>query len=389
MRRQAGIGWHRNVETVRGELQRMGCSQVAGTDNGIPAALVRCGCGRHSLAGVESGVKPSTQVKLLAAAISWHLAGPNKDARLRYIVASPEGDLPKLSAAFQLLTRDPKIPVDITIGSDPLSAERMPFPEKKKWVKALNTRARLTVPDTLRGLTETERDFRWYRALTGKTWSGRLRGLEICTADAPDKITFNVGREGKGGQISKQRDAFGRALKDRKLIACTIEESRQNLARLWNDAELEKESATAEHAFEFQILAGKIAVAIDDIPLVPVEPNVPYQFPAQWWPGRQKRHIDALMKNGAVPWVAELKVGRSQGNYYREGIVQAALYRGFIRAADWLNPWFKAKDLDRSQCAAVLVIPELRGGQKERLGQELDDLARIFDVRVVKVKWPP
>jgi hypothetical protein len=64
---------------------------------------------------------------------------------------------------------------------------------------------------------------------------------------------------------------------------------------------------------------------------------------------------------GAVPWVVELKVGDSQGEVYRNGIIQTALYRQYILRSPGLDPWFEQKQLNRLKCRAALVIPPLRG----------------------------
>jgi hypothetical protein len=349
--------------------------------------LVRCGCQRHAIAGVEADVPKSDQVKLLASAISWHLGRPQSAEELHYIVASQGAELPEHSAAFQLLAPYLKrIPIRIEIGSRLLPTTPVSFPEKKVWVDALNERAGVILPDSLRDLAAGRPAFRWYRALTEKAWSGRLRGLEICTSDAAGRVVFEVGQAGQGKPDSDLRAAFLNAM---RLRDPGVEESREIIARLCSDADLAKLSSHSEHALEFQVLAGQIAIPIGGVSLVPVEREVPCQFPALWWPRDRKRHIDALMRCGKVPWVAELKVSTGgQGKYYREGIVQAALYREFIRAADWMEAWFRSRDLDRSQCAAVVVIPKLRGGQQERLRRNLKDLAAIFDVHLVELAWP-
>jgi hypothetical protein len=274
-----------------------------------------------------------------------------------------------------------KIPVQIKIGSHALPENRVVFREKREWVKALNVRTSLSVPEALRDLAAGHSEFRWYQALTQKTWSGRLRGLEICKANAAGStITFKVGQAKQDRADSELRTAFLHALTRPDPMRCGLEESRKIIARL---------CSVSEHGLEFQVLSGEIPVPINSVTLVPVERNVPCQFPALWWPGDRRRHIDALMRDGRVPWVAELKVASSgQGNNYWEGVVQAALYRAFIKSADWLEDWFKSRDLDRSRCAAALVVPKLQGKDEHERRAELNAVARIFDVKVVEVRWP-
>jgi hypothetical protein len=376
-------------------MEELGCTPDVHSDKirSLPSSLIRCGCGRHAVAGVEAGVGTGAQIKRLAAAISWHLDGPNKNGPLRYVVASPKEQLPAHAAAFHLLARYlEKIPVQVQLGDQDLPLKDVLFREKTDWTEALIARTQLKLPDPLRAIAAGRPSFRWYRALTGSTWSGRLQGLEICWADAVSGIvTFGVGQARQDKADSKLRTLFLRALGRLDPVVAGMDESREILFLLCSDTEFAKALSETEHAFESQILAGQVDVLIDGDPLIPVEPEIPFQFPALWWPDDRKRHIDALMRRDDVPWVAELKVrSGGQGNYYREGIIQAALYREFIRAAAWLEGWFSSKGLVRTKCEAVLVIPKLRGKEErsEKLRRELDALENIFKVRVNEVPWP-
>ncbi|MFD0205474.1 MULTISPECIES: hypothetical protein [Saccharothrix] len=73
------------------------------------------------------------------------------------------------------------------------------------------------------------------------------------------------------------------------------------------------------------------------------------------------RYLDALMRQGKVPWAVEMKVrgARGVGGYYRHAVGQAVLYRHWIRSATALDPWFTRQGLDRTAARAAVVVPAL------------------------------
>ena len=88
-----------------------------------------------------------------------------------------------------------------------------------------------------------------------------------------------------------------------------------------------------------------------------------------------------MARRGAVPWVVELKVGSDQGEYYRDGVVQAALYREFVLRSPGLDRWFEHHRLNRSQCRAALLIPPLKGRRAAKLRT---DVSTLFGVELIE-----
>lgn len=86
------------------------------------------------------------------------------------------------------------------------------------------------------------------------------------------------------------------------------------------------------------------------------------QFPTCWaHTASNARYLDALMRQGNVPWAVEMKARGSGGvaRYYRHAVGKAVLYRHFIRSAAPLEPWFARRGLDRTAVRAAVVPPFL------------------------------
>ena len=84
--------------------------------------------------------------------------------------------------------------------------------------------------------------------------------------------------------------------------------------------------------FDMRVPRGGVPVRVGDVVLEPIVGDAPFQFPTLWSTRGRPRYVDVLMRDGAVPYVVELKVGTaSVGQYYRHAITRAALYREFIR----------------------------------------------------------
>ena len=81
-----------------------------------------------------------------------------------------------------------------------------------------------------------------------------------------------------------------------------------------------------------------------------------------------------------------MKVQPSSGGlrqYYRHSIVQAVLYREFIKRSRPLEPWFAGQGLRQSLCRSAVVAPSL-----SRSPQTLTALQRLcdaFDVTLIQV----
>jgi hypothetical protein len=83
----------------------------------------------------------------------------------------------------------------------------------------------------------------------------------------------------------------------------------------------------------------------------------------------------------------ELKLAQSQGEYYLDGVIQAALYRAFIRGATSLAPYFEHYDVDLTLAEAALVVPAFAGPQAAHLRSVLRLAAQDLAVRVIEL--PP
>lgn len=105
------------------------------------------------------------------------------------------------------------------------------------------------------------------------------------------------------------------------------------------------------------------------------------QFPTLWTdqPKGRAKYLDAMVRRDTTPIAIELKVAtQGQGRYYRRSLVQAVLYRHFIRNAPGLEPWFRAAGLDRSAAqAAIGIPPPIRW--TNRFDRDLDLLRSVAD----------
>ena len=77
--------------------------------------------------------------------------------------------------------------------------------------------------------------------------------------------------------------------------------------------------------------------------------------------------------------------GAGVGQYYRHAVAQAVLYREFIRKAEPLHPWFKARGLDRRGCQAAVVVPRLTNPRHEQWRDHVTGLCEAFEVEFVEV----
>ena len=96
--------------------------------------------------------------------------------------------------------------------------------------------------------------------------------------------------------------------------------------------------------------------------------EVPFQFPAKWWPDDSGRHIDVIAREACdggmdIPWVVELKTkvhnrGRPTSEY-RKAVTQVVLYREYLRNTHNLHFWFEKRNLDPMQFQAAVAFPKL------------------------------
>jgi hypothetical protein len=147
-----------------------------------------------------------------------------------------------------------------------------------------------------------------------------------------------------------------------------------------------------EHALESRILRGHTQITTPDgTPLALLrgpDPVVNWgsQFPTKWGSEGSARYLDALLRDGSIPWAIEMKVagGGGVGQYYRHAVAQAVLYRHFIRQADQLHWWFVDQGLEPTACRAAVVVPRM-DGPSAIWRDGLQSLCTSFDVELIEV----
>ena len=149
-----------------------------------------------------------------------------------------------------------------------------------------------------------------------------------------------------------------------------------------------------EHALESRVLRGLVPVETSNGELELLRRadgarvNWGSQFPTRWGrtTARGARYLDALLRNGQIPWALELKIEgpQSVGYYYRHAVAQAVLYRHFIRSATHLAPWFEGLGLDHTACRAAVVVPAF-GSEHQKWRDRLLQVCRVFDIELVEV----
>jgi len=150
-----------------------------------------------------------------------------------------------------------------------------------------------------------------------------------------------------------------------------------------------------EHALESAVVRGTIGVTIGGRPLLPLRHDqsiVAYgsQIPTLWTPHERPRYLDALLRDGQVPWAMEMKVkaGGGYGAYLRHAIGQAVLYRYFLQMAPAYRSWFDAQGLDQLAVRAAVVYPQPTEEVQRKIAVRIDNLlltAAAFDVQVATV----
>ncbi|MCZ2826084.1 MULTISPECIES: PGN_0703 family putative restriction endonuclease [unclassified Modestobacter] len=245
-------------------------------------------------------------------------------------------------------------------------------------------------------------ELRAYPMLTANPWwSLRLEGLEV--GRFRDNYGWlDVGAVGKTGKIGKARSAWVEAVadptrvhvtEDSSSIAAAIE-ALTAFAGVWLGpvgAARQEPDKQNEHALESRILRGDCLVTVNGrrLELLQRDPVVNWgsQFPTRWGhtKGNAARYLDALLRDGDVPWAVEMKVRGSGGvgGYYRHAVAQAVLYRHFIRSAEALQPWFAAHGLDQGACRTAVVVPDL--DRQPTWRHRLRAVCRLVDVELVEV----
>jgi hypothetical protein len=376
------------------QFKQRWCPPSQGGD-GYSSRLLHCSCGKHAAAAVVCGDDAAEPVKLFGAALSWFLStglsGPPT-----YVVGKDDAgkDARWLKAVHAIQTLQSKdLDVCLEVDFEPAPALGNGDLTREDWVDAMLDRHRRTLPHAAKKVAAELAgvpSFRWYRSVTGYEWSGRIEGLQVCTF-AGQRFVFAVGGPG-GEKNSGPRNKFLEIMRgnpaelgqldgnERLVIGeedpLKAAEVIRRLMSLGIGA-----CGSPEHRFESQVLAGSVKLKVGGEPLEPVveEDGAPFQFPALWWPGGRPRYVDVMARQGNVPWIVELKVELGRGEYYRDGIVQAALYREYVVRSSGLDRWFKEHgELQREECRAALVVPPLEGEVgKQLLNDHLRVAARL------------
>lgn len=286
------------------------------------------------------------------------------------------------------------------------------FSSSEKAIRYLELMNRLQEgpPPLLRDVQKSvdRQELRAYPMLTANPWwSLRLEGLEVGRF-RPDRGWLDVGKVGRTGKEGEARTVWRTAVEN--TLGKQLDDAALHLAV--NDASVNlAESAVTrfaeewlgrsapevvvrqnEHALESRILRGAcpVEVASGRLHLLQADDGVTNwgsQFPTRWGHGigNAARYLDALMRQGDVPWAVEMKVqgGTGVGGYYRHAVGQAVLYRHFIRSAAALNPWFEQRGLERTAVRAAVVVPALDARPEWR--HRLRTVCDLVDVELVEV----
>lgn len=206
---------------------------------------------------------------------------------------------------------------------------------------------------------------------------------------------MSIGKPGKKGAIGKEREVFLSLSGGRKCVGfdgSNLDDAIDLLKRLVHERLCGKlRPCQPEHRLEAMILRGSLPIAVDGaetLECVTPKDGLPFQFPTRWSSKGSVKYVDALMRNSSVPWVIEIieikESADKAGEYLRHSVVQAVLYREYVRKAEHLHPWFKERDLAAEKCEAAVAFPALKQSNKEEL-EHVNDLATLFDVRVVEL----
>jgi hypothetical protein len=171
-------------------------------------------------------------------------------------------------------------------------------------------------------------ELRAYPMLTGHPdWSLRLEGLEVGRF-RPGHGWLDVGKAGRTGNESDARKSWravvGEPVGDVRLAVREADDESvgravdvlSDFASQWLDGPAsDGEVRQNEHALESRILRGACPVEVSSGRLDLLQPDDGTtswgsQFPTRWGhtAGNAARYLDALMRQGAVPWAVEMKV---------------------------------------------------------------------------------
>jgi hypothetical protein len=352
------------------------------------------------LAAVVESYSAKTQISALLDLIDLHLSGKGAGNGIALLLDQPH---PEATAALEVL-RDAAtldVPVHLLrydghawVPTAPSNFDHaIADPHYRRWPRLLG--ADFTVPDLVTDLVNAVGlpDVRAYPQLTaGGEWSIRVEGLQVGRVLANGTGWLDVGKLGKTGEHGPERSTWlevsprGRLPFDTASLATAADKIRE-FATTWRARAGGEQN---EHVLESRILRGAVDVIVDGRKLDLIRDddgvvNWGSQFPTKWGPGRPARYLDALLRDPVdprVPWAIEMKVRLSEGQYYRQAVAQAVLYRHFIRLAEPLHFWFRPYGLDATRCRAAVVVPEFRSSTWQA---RLEALCSVFEVALAMV----
>jgi hypothetical protein len=386
--------------------------------NSISSKVIRCRYQGQLTVAVGAEVPPEKCIGAVLDVLDLHASGGNvfagrpvAAADVSVVLAERAGSetLDAIGTLVATLRNAPTVHVYQATESAlrpaaPLREADFSASEKARRYLRLMERLDDGPPELLRRvLKQADRgELRAYPMLTGHPWwSLRLEGLEVGRF-RPGRGWLDVGRVGRTGNESEARATWRSAVGEphRKVVTDEDEASVSSaVTALGNfaDAWLDRSSSAAgigqnEHALESRILRGACPIEVGSGRLQLLQPddgvtNWGSQFPTRWGhtDGNAARYLDALMRQGPVPWAVEMKVEGSGGvgRYYRHAVGQAVLYRHFIRSAAALDPWFARHGLDREAVRAAVVVPDLSAQPRWR--DRLEAVCAMLGVKLVEV----
>ncbi len=373
----------------------------------ISEKVIRCEAGDTLIAGMGSDKGKDDQIHLVVDAVHLCLQsnGEKKSIKLIFGRRNNSNEQAEVENAVALMIESIKIPLKIETevdgekrGFKSESFDEDPKGKIKRWMQYLSRETK--IPEFAKDLENAIHDdlFKWYRSVTGKYWSGRVGGLEVCTMDlAGQKGNLKVGNPGKNDD-GPTRKVFLDILKKENFTDAEMTFSHPQLDKVASIiraiAESRRNAALnefqREHLLESRVLSGKVEIVSKEGIMKPVFEDQPFQFPTLWAPSAKPRFVDALMRLGNIPYVVELKepAGTKPGQGYRHAITQVVLYREFVRRAKMLHPWFRKKGLVPDKCRAVVAFPELSKGDKKQqmLLRQHEMVGNAFGVEIVEIK---
>ena len=405
------------------ELQHyMGADAIDTVDTvrGLSSKLLRDVVGGLPRIGIGSESNVDDHIHALLDLLAWHhylvSHGEKPQRRVQLVIGRgphTEAALPAVRTLRATHTGSPQIEVLVESAGDPGhfetdTGEAPTFngtrpTDYASYLSAWYSIVPTGIASEMLDRSPDARRLRLYPQLSSPpnagVWSLRLDGLQIGEL-GPTEGHLRVG----GGEMSSQVavktwhkiNGGGEALLvTETTLGAAIErisELVRGLERV--DGQL-LDHGVPEHALESAVVRGEIEVTIGAQKLTTLgdgQTKVAYgsQIPTLWAQDGRPRYLDALLRDGAVPWAVEMKVkaGGGYGAYLRHAIGQAVLYRHFLRTATPYEKWFVDRRLDRQAARAAVLYPQPTPDVQRKIASRIGNLlltAAAFDVQVVTV----